>query len=187
EELWRQIYVSQHADQWRLIPSCVVADGLVIGTQPRNSPLYAFKADGPAGKRGYDQLLWRQTYGSDSPTALYYQGRIYNVHSQKGKIACIDPKSGKAIWEGQLDSTGDFRASPTGADGRIYLINIKGQAFTLSAGPEFKVLSRATMGGFPASSTISVANKRLYIRTAEKLYCIGKGAGTSAPAPAAKP
>jgi len=43
----------------------------------------------------------------------------------------------------------------------------------VQAGDAFRVLSRCVMGGNPAMSSIAIAGKQLFIRTEERLYCIG--------------
>ena len=45
---------------------------------------------------------------------------------------------------------------------------------TSSDVPELKLLHEAEMGGYPARSSIAIAANRLFIRTADALYCIGK-------------
>jgi hypothetical protein len=48
----------------------------------------------------------------------------------------------------------------------------------LEAGKEFKVLATISMGEGPARSSIAVANRHIFVRTAQHLYCIGN---TTAP------
>jgi len=87
-------------------------------------------------------------------------------------LSCLDPATGRQLWQGQLDRRGIYRASPTGADGRIYLISEAGEATVLAAGDEFKPLAQIPMGGKPTRSSIAAAQGRLFLRTAEKLYCV---------------
>jgi outer membrane protein assembly factor BamB len=96
------------------------------------------------------------------------------MDDKKRIMVCHDPRTGRVIWKEKLGLGNVVRASPTGADGKVYLINRSGDAVVLQAGDTFKVLSRVRMGEQPVHSTIAVANKSLYIRTAKNLYCIRK-------------
>ena len=65
--------------------------------------------------------------------------------------------------------------SPTGADGKIYLINLNGDVFVMDAASG-KTLAENTMAteGSDIRSSVAVAHGNLFIRTQDKLYCIGK-------------
>jgi hypothetical protein len=42
------------------------------------------------------------------------------------------------------------------------------------AGEKFEVLHKAELGGNGCRSTIAIAGGQLFIRTTDKLYCVGK-------------
>lgn len=88
-------------------------------------------------------------------------------------MTCLEPKTGEKKWQLDLGGGEVLRASPLGADGKIYCINESGMAFVLEAGDEPKMLHRVKMGDGPfCRSSIVAAGGRLYIRTADRLYCI---------------
>ena len=58
----------------------------------------------------------------DSNTSLLYRGRLYVVDCDNRVISCLDAKTGEQKWQQKLNARGAIRASPTGADGKIYLI-----------------------------------------------------------------
>jgi hypothetical protein len=81
-------------------------------------------------------------------------------------------------WSGALEgSRAVFRASPTGADGKIYVMNERAQAWVLSA-DEFKVLHQSDLNSpgvdGPTRSTIAVADGHAFVRTSDTLYCFKK-------------
>jgi outer membrane protein assembly factor BamB len=94
-------------------------------------------------------------------------------------MVCFEPKSGKAQWRQSLGSRDIFRASPTGADGRIYCLSEYATAVVLSAA-DGKVLSTIDMGEGDQTdeglshSTIAAAQGCLFLRAPGHLYCIGK-------------
>jgi len=71
--------------------------------------------------------------------------------------------------------TGDiFRASLTGADGKLYCISEKGTVYVLDAGDAFKILSTFKIAEPPCRASIAAAQGQLFLRTGKNLYCIGK-------------
>ena len=90
----------------------------------------------------------------------------------------MDPASGDVRWTGSLAGKSKFEASPTGADGKIYVMNHHGEVFVAQAGAEFKLLATIPMGGEPDDqnlrASIPAAQGNLFIRTGSKLYCVGK-------------
>jgi outer membrane protein assembly factor BamB len=172
---------------WRLIPSPVTIGDMIVAATPRGGPLMAVKGGGN-GTLKPDALVW--TYSertTDSGTPLVYQGMIYVMQSDKNDpwskgsksspgifLLVIDPATGKEAGRCQIANGGAWRASPTGADGKIYVMSDDGEAVVVSAGPNGKILSRANHADRPACATIAVANRCLFIRTARKLTCIGQ-------------
>ncbi|MBI4976934.1 MAG: PQQ-like beta-propeller repeat protein [Spirochaetes bacterium] len=174
-ELWRFTYARERRRDWRLVPSPVAADSMLfVMTARGNGDLYAV----PSGRRGtitHEDCAW--TFTGTTPDVcvpLYYRGALYVLGDVKRVLMKIDPKTGEKIWEGRIDAKEIYRASPTGADGKIYVISESGTVTVLSAGDEFKILSRIPMGGKPARAGIAAADGALYIRTADKLYCVRK-------------
>ena len=87
-------------------------------------------------------------------------------------MTCLDPQTGAQHWQGNLGVREIFRASPTGADGKVYCLSERGTVVVLDAGSEFKILSTIRMGEAPARSSIAIAHGSLLIRTASNLFCI---------------
>ena len=89
-------------------------------------------------------------------------------------MTCLQPQTGRKVWQGNLGVKEIFRASPLGADGKIYCISESGTAVVLAAGEEFKILATNPMGEAPVRSSIAAAQGELFIRTARELYCVRK-------------
>ena len=173
KELWRLAYNPSRDGMWRLIPSVVTFDDLVLAVTPRGKALMAIRPAG-TGTLAADRIAWTFTgHTSDSATPLLYDGRLYVLDSDAKVMTCLDPKTGRERWHGSLGGA-VWRASPTGADGRIWCLSEDGEVAVLAAGDQFKVLARVALGDGPAQASIAVANQHLYIRTASRLTCIGK-------------
>jgi len=173
KEVWRWEFSPHNREVWqRTVPSAVCDDGLIYFARPQHRALYALKAGGK-GRIGDDHLAWSYTQACpDVICPLVYKGRLYSMNDKTRDMVCHDLKTGKVVWRERLGFGNVVRASPTGADGKIYLINRSGDAVVLEAGDQFKVLSRIEMGEAPVHSTIAAAHGKLFIRTAKNLYCI---------------
>ncbi|MBN1846130.1 MAG: PQQ-binding-like beta-propeller repeat protein [Sedimentisphaerales bacterium] len=173
-EIWRFVYNPTHKDLWRLIPSPVPGQGLIYGVQSRGgNALFAVRGDAK-GTLDWAQRVWQfDRYTPDVCTPLFYQGRLFVLDGNRKVMTCLDGQTGSTLWQGRLEVRGVLRASPTGADGKIYCISEDGEAVVLSAGEEFRILGRFDMGQGPVRSSIAAAGGRLFLRTAKRLYCIG--------------
>ena len=174
-EVWRWEFTPHNREVWqRTVPSATCHEGLIYLARPQHRGFYALKAGGK-GRIGDDCLAWQYTAAApDVICPLIYQGRLYSMDDKTREMVCHDPATGKLIWKEKLDLGNVVRASPTGADGKIYIINRAGDALVLEAGDQFKLLAKIKMGEMPVHSTIAAACGKLFIRTALNLYCIGK-------------
>jgi outer membrane protein assembly factor BamB len=175
EELWRCGGLNARGERfWRVVPSPVVAEGMIIACGPKRDPVLAIR-DGGKGLVTDTELAWQfKEFPSDCVTPLAYRGQLYVLDGDRQVMTCLDPKTGQKKWQGNLGVREIFRASPTGADGRVYCLSESGTAVVLDAGDEFKVLSTMAMGDGPARASIAAAQGQLFIRTARNLYCVGK-------------
>ncbi len=178
-EFWRWgSWNPNRITHWRLVPSPVTGGDVVLACAPKGSPVFAVKA-GSKGALDDSGLAWTiqdREVSSDVGTPLFYQGRFYVLNGDKKNIARIDPATGKADWIGDLGTRVKIESSPTGADGKIYFQNFRGEVFVVAAAAEFKLLHVAAMGDEDDNdlrSTVAVAQGGLFIRTGSKLYCVG--------------
>jgi len=175
KELWRCGGLNSKNNQWfRIITSPVTGDGLIFASAPKREPLLAIK-EGGRGVVTDSHVAWRFVENPpDVCTPLFYQGKLFVLDGDKKVMTCLEPKTGKKIWSGELGVREIFKASPLGADGKIFCISERGTAVVLSAGEEFKILSTAAMGEEPCRASMAAADGKIFIRTAKNLYCVEK-------------
>jgi outer membrane protein assembly factor BamB len=177
KELWRFEYWTRKVRDSRIIPTLVTGDGLIFGTRHKHGKVFALKPSS-AENPSEAGIVWEFDGPTpDCTTPLFYQGRLYILDGMThGKVVtCLDPKTGHQFWQGKIGGRGPWRASLTGADGKLYCINETGEIVVLAAGgDEFKLLFETKIDEGPIKSSISIANGHLFIRTAKNLYCIGK-------------
>lgn len=172
KELWRSPSYNPRRDRaYRTVVSPAVADGMVVACPPRGARQFY---GGPIGKSSGQWAWTKHAPSPDVPTPLFYRGKLFVLVGMRKRMFCLEPKTGRTIWEGSLGGTSPFQASPTGADGKVYCINMRGEVVVLSAGDKFEILHRVKLGGYGCRSAIAVAGGQLFIRTDKRLYCIGK-------------
>jgi len=179
KELWRAAGINskkgQGGGEWmRVVPSAVSAGDFAIASGPKQSPLLAYKTDG-SGEVTDKALAWKLEKAPDCSTPAYWNGKLFVMDGDKKTMTCVDAKTGSVLWSGDLGIREIFRSSPTVADGKIYCIGERGNVVVLDAtANECKILATNALGG-PESTRASVAvsDSQLFIRTGDKLYCIG--------------
>ena len=174
EELWRCGGLNAKNGPWmRVVPSPVAADGLIWACAPKKEPILAIR-DGGKGTITDTHVAWRfDQYPTDCVTPLYYDKKLFVLDGDKQMMSCLDPKTGKVVWQNSMGIRDIFRASPTGADGKLYCFSERCTAVVMNAA-DGKILSTIKMDEGQTHSTIAAAQGSLFVRTAENLYCIGK-------------
>ena len=172
-ELWRWEFSPHSRKAWqRTVAPATPGDGVIYVPRARWGGLYGLKPRG-TGRLKDDVMAWRhEENANDVAGPLLYKGRLYLLCGKTRTMACLEPKTGKAIWMKKLKASGEFRASPTGADAKVYCMSMNGEVVVLAAGDEFKLLATIEMKEKNCLATISAAGGRLFVRTPRFLYCI---------------
>jgi outer membrane protein assembly factor BamB len=197
-ELWRWgTWNPTKIGHWRLVPSPTVGGGVILACGPKNAPVYAVKAGGKGTLTHKQALAWQshvqptedaaeaaptkneRDLTADVPTPLFYEGKFYVLNGTKKKIYCVNPADGAVVWSGDLAGKSVLQASPTAADGKIYVMNFDADVFVVQAGgTEFKLLHQANFkddgDGTRHRSSIAISQGNLFVRTGTKLFCLGK-------------
>jgi outer membrane protein assembly factor BamB len=181
-ELWRGgDYNPARVQHWRLVPSPVAGKGIVLVCAPKNEPLYAIEADGATSGGGHANAWVSRNVkelSSDVPTPAFYDGDFFVLSDLRKSLSRVEPRSGKPKWTVATPGRAKYEASPLAADGKIYLINFKGEVAILSAasGALLRVIPMEESADHdPIRASISAAHGQLFIRTATKLFCVGNG------------
>ncbi|MFN7768190.1 MAG: PQQ-binding-like beta-propeller repeat protein [Planctomycetaceae bacterium] len=117
-------------------------------------------------------VLWEYTRVIPyCPSPVVYGDHLYLIKNG-GILTVLDIHTGKALKEGRIEATGDYYSSPVAGDGKVYLLSQKGQLTVLAARDGWDELSRADFGE-DAYATPALVDGRIYLRTANHLYCFG--------------
>jgi outer membrane protein assembly factor BamB len=174
-ELWRAggLRNFRHLSDARLVPTPLLADGMVIVSGAKRNPMLAFHDCGK-GDVTTSGLAWTyKEYPTDCVTPLFYKGKVYELDGDRQMMVCMEASTGKVFWQKPLGNREIYRASPTGADDKLYCLSEDATAVVMSA-KDGEVLSTISMDEGKTHATIAAAQGCLFIRTAQNLYCIGK-------------
>ncbi len=118
--------------------------------------------------------LWRtKTSKLRLGTGVMHKGYLY-VTDMKGVAGCLDPATGKVLWEQRLAQTGSDTWSSLTLVGRtLFLPNKSGDVFAFRASPEdCEILAENTLRE-PTNSSLVPVGDALLLRTHQRLYCFG--------------
>ena len=174
KELWRADGLNpDKARNYRIVASPIVAGGIVVAPS-RVRPMLAIKPGG-RGNISTTHVAWSFDRGPDVPTPVSDGKLLYNV-DDRGIITVLDVQTGAVVYGPERLKPAIYSASPTLADGKIYVTNEEGLTSVFTAGPKFELLAENDSAEYTLS-TISVSQGQLFLRTEKNLYAIGK-AGT---------
>ena len=182
KELWRWgTWNPGHREVWwRVVPSPVVGAGLALACGPKGAPVCAVRLGGD-GVLKDERIAWksagrRDPVTTDVPTPLFHDGDFFVLSDLRKALTRVDAGTGEQKWSIELPGRQPWRASPTGADGRIWFLDHGGNVLVVdAAGGE--IVHTAAMGEEDDDyirSSIAVAHESLFIRTNTTLYRIGE-------------
>jgi outer membrane protein assembly factor BamB len=171
KELWRANGLNpENNPSYRIVASPIIFNEIIYAPT-RYKPLLALKAGGRGDVTG-SHLLWSTPNGPDVPTPVT-DGKYFYVVRDNGVMWCLDAKTGAEVYANQRIKAGTYSGSPVLADGKIYVTNEDGLTTVVAAGPKFEVLAENPLNDYVLSSP-AISDGRIYIRTAQHLYAIGK-------------
>lgn len=170
KEIWRAGGLNpDNARNYRTIASSLVVGDIVLAPS-RRRPFIAFRTDGK-GDVTDSKRLWSTEYGPDVPTPTSDGERLYII-GDRGIALGLNVSDGSTVWDRTRIEPGTYSASPLLADGKIYAISEDGTTTVMKAGDEFEILAVNRLDDYTLASPAEAGN-RIFIRTAEYLYCIG--------------
>ena len=171
KELWRANGLNpDNNPSYRIVASPIVFDNIIYAPT-RVKPLLALKAGG-RGDITSSHVLWSTVNGPDVPTPVT-DGKYFYMINDRGIMWCLDAKTGAELYSQQRIKPGTYSGSPVLADGKIYITNEDGLTTVVAAGPKFEVLAENPLNDYVLSSP-AISDGRIYIRTGQHLYAIGK-------------
>ncbi len=157
-----------------VIPAPVFgADVVYVMSGHREPNLLAIRLGQEGDLTGTDAVLWTNNRGNSyTGSPVLHDGKLYFV-SDSGMLSCLDARTGKAHYQQQrLPRSYNFKASPVGANGKLYLATEEGDVVVVKMGEKYEVLAVNTLTDQMFIATPAIAGGSIYLRSQEALYCV---------------
>ncbi len=143
------------------------------GGGPGSAPMTLAVRAGGRGDVDASHVLWRQKLGATYTSPVVHGDHVFLVD---GSVSCLRADTGKLIYKERLyDSRGEY-VSPVAVGDKLVVLTRFDGLFVVAAAKEFQQLAtheftgdRSIFNASPAS-----ADGRLYARSNEYFYCLGK-------------
>lgn len=170
---WLYSYDEQGRELWRvkygqlgfsLTPRPVAGNGMIyLSTGFMKAQILALKYAGLEKP----EIAWRYDKGAPTmPSPLLIGDELYFANDG-GIFTCLDAKTGAEHYRERIG--GNYSASPTFADGKIYVHNREGLTTVLKPGKQFTVLEKNQLPG-KIFASLAAVDHALYLRTDTALY-----------------
>ncbi|HAM09701.1 MAG: hypothetical protein A2X05_01120 [Bacteroidetes bacterium GWE2_41_25] len=176
KELWR---MSGGGDIQ--IPTPVVGNGLIYfnSAHGKFSPIMAIKTDATGditlveGETSNSYVHWSiPRGGSYLQTMLLYRNKLYNLN-WNGSLNCIDPLTGKEIYNAKIGNSKSFIASPVASDGKIYIVDEEGTVYIVSDSDKYNLIKAIPMNDICMTAP-AITDGMIFFRTQKYLVATGK-------------
>ncbi len=159
-----------------VIPAPVSQNDMVYAMSGFRDPkLMAIRLGKEGDLSNTDAIAWSQTRGmSYTPSPVLHENKLYTL-TDNGLLSCFDALTGKPYYQQQrLTQPDSFKASPVGADGKLYLASESGVVTIVRMGEKFEVLTTNTLADQFFIASPVVVEGELFLRGQNTLFCIGK-------------
>jgi len=163
------------------IPTPIVGNDLIYFNSAHGpkSPIIAVKTNAigditlKESETSNEYIKWSLPRGgSYMHTLLLYKNHLYNVN-WNGAFICLDPLTGKEIYNAKLGNTKSFIASPVASDGKIYVVDEDGTIYIIQDGDSFKLLAEVPMNDICMTAP-AITDGMIIFRTQKYLVAVGK-------------
>ncbi|MBX9601582.1 MAG: PQQ-like beta-propeller repeat protein [Bryobacteraceae bacterium] len=161
---------------WSIIPAPVKHEDMVFVMSGFGEPnLLAVRLGREGDLTGTDAVVWTNQRGnSATPSPVLHQGKLY-ILTDSGMISCFDAATGRPYYHQQrLPKPYNFKASPVGANGKLYLASEEGDVIVLKMGERYEVLATNTLTDQFFVASPAIADGEIYLRGQNTLFCISE-------------
>jgi outer membrane protein assembly factor BamB len=158
------------------IPVPVFQDGFVyVMSGHRDPKLMAIKLGKEGDLSGSDSIVWSHTRGiAYTASPVLYENRLY-VLTDNGLLSAFNAMTGEPHYaQTRLPKGYNFKASPVGANGKLYLAAEDGDVVVIKMGDKLEVIATNTLQDEMFISTPVIALGELFLRGKNTLYCISE-------------
>jgi len=123
---------------------------------------------------GTDAIVWSTARGAAyTPSPLLFENRLYVV-TDSGQLSCFNATNGQPLYQQvRLPKPYNFKASPVGANGKLYLATEEGDVVVVRMGDKFEVLATNTLRDQSFIASPVIVDGDIYLRSRTHLFRIG--------------
>jgi outer membrane protein assembly factor BamB len=159
------------------IPQPVQHEDLVVAMSGHTvRRLMAIRLGRTGRLTGTDAIVWSTDRGAAyTPSPVLADNRLYVV-TDAGLLSVFNAATGQALYQqARLPKPYNFKASPVGASGRLYLATEEGDVVVVRMGDRFEVLATNTMAEQSFIASPVIVGGDLYLRSRTHLFRISGG------------
>ena len=155
------------------IPAPVHQDDLVFVMSGFIAPnLMAIRLGGHGDLTGTDAIAWtNKRANAYTPSPVLFDNQLY-VLTDGGVLTNFNATTGKVHYRQRLPGPANFKASPVGVDGKLYLSSEEGQVFVVKMGPTFELLATNALDDATFIATPAIVDGAIFLRSQTRLYRI---------------
>jgi outer membrane protein assembly factor BamB len=159
-----------------VIPVPVYQNGMVyVMSGYRDPKLLAIKLGKDGDLTGSDAIAWSQTRGlAYTASPVLHENRLYVV-TDNGMVTAFNATTGEPHYaQTRLPKTYNLKASPVGANGKLYIATEDGDVVVLKMGEKHEVITTNTLQDQVFISTPVIAGGEIYLRGQSTLFAISE-------------
>ncbi len=155
------------------IPTPVRQGDLVYVMSGFTAPnLMAIRLGGQGDLTGTDAIVWENKRGNSyTPSPVLFDNQLY-VLTDTGVLTNFDATTGAVHYRQRLPGPSNFKASPVGVNGKLYLSSEEGQVYVVKMGHGFEVLATNTLADSIFIATPAIVGGEIFLRSQDSLYRI---------------
>jgi outer membrane protein assembly factor BamB len=158
------------------IPVPVYQNGMVyVMSGYRDPKLMAIKLGRQGDLTGSDAIAWSHTRGlAYTASPVLYDNKLYVV-TDNGMVTAFNATTGEPYYaQTRLPKTYNPKASPIGANGKLYLATEDGDVVVMKMGEKFEVVATNHLTDQIFIATPVIAAGELFLRAQSTLFCISE-------------
>jgi outer membrane protein assembly factor BamB len=167
---------SDGSELWRLdclsgdvAPTQIAAAGLVVVVEPYTA-VKAVRPPQPDSQTQEAQLLWSTEGSIPDICSPVSDGHLVWTLDTEGTLECFDLQDGSRLYSQDLQAM--FQASPSLANGTLYLLSTKGRMMLVKASKTFEQIGQNELPEETFTASPAFGPGRIYLRGSRHLYCI---------------
>jgi outer membrane protein assembly factor BamB len=158
------------------IPVPVHQNGIVyVMSGYRDPKMMAIKLGKQGDLTGSDAIVWSHTRGVPyTASPLLYDNKLYVV-TDNGMVSAFNATTGEPYYaQTRLPKAYNLKASPVGANGKLYLATEDGDVVVLKLGEKFEVIATNHLADQIFIATPAIAMGELFLRGQNTLFCVSE-------------